>query len=322
MNDKEKFEEKFGSVEEFSRSAVGSLFDDKMAADIKPMVESSIDEDELAKQELLKGLFGDGPSSDMPKKPPYQRMGKNTDPEAEHQAYLDLASEQNRKAQLKEQAEKEASIKHREEQLKDLPKSPRPVKREKEETAPQRTAKPQQAQPAYRLDMRKVAAIGLFFVLVIFGVLVWQIVATNNELANANEQIEALYADVEELAELRHQNMELANNIEQLQAQLDAMGTTDLPNETDSDNDDILPPTLDTTTTAPTQTGQTTSPNIPNTTIDAAGRLIYTIQPGDNLSIISRLFFGDTTRVADIRAANGMTNDTVITGNTLIIPRN
>jgi len=117
-SDKEKFEEEFGSVENFSRKHVESLFDDdpphpplippsKTGAGSGIKAHEDMDEDEIAKQALINGIFGEGAGSDLPRRPPYQRMGKASDPEAEYQAYLDLATEESRKEQQKKQADKE-----------------------------------------------------------------------------------------------------------------------------------------------------------------------------------------------------------------------
>lgn len=350
MNDferknKEKFEEEFGSVENFSRTHVGSLFEDatppaKSNEHERPLVTPALendgikpteemDEDEIAKKALINGIFGEGSGSDLPRRPPYQRMGKASDPEAEYQAYLDLATEQNRKEQRKEQVEKEEALRNRDEKLNDMPKSRRLTSATSSEQPIEAsvvhpslatdTPRSKPPQPAYRLDIRKVGAIALFAVLAVFAILVWQLVSVNGRLNDANEQIDTLVENSHELDLLRLDNAVLNNEVARLNAELAAI--LDAQNTQEEDANQTHPPEQGTTTAPPAQGGQQL-PNFPNTTVDAAGNWIYTIQPNDTLFRISTLFFGSSARWEEIRDYNNLTSTDIIDGNTLRIPRN
>ena len=333
-SDKEKFEEEFGSVENFSRKHVESLFDDdpphpplippsKTGAGSGIKAHEDMDEDEIAKQALINGIFGEGAGSDLPRRPPYQRMGKASDPEAEYQAYLDLATEESRKEQQKKQADKEAAMRHRDEKLDELPKSRRNLAASNlQEPPPESQKRDASEKPnrggSYRLNLRKVAAVALLFVLTIFAILVWQLMRVNNQLSEANEQIYALSQYDDELNMLRFENMSLRNDVERLEEEL--AGSQNQPSENGGGYGDVVGQPPGEGTTQP-QT-QHPTPNVANTTVDAAGNWIYTIQPNDTLFRVSNLFFGTTARWQDIRDYNNLPSDEIITGNTLRIPQN
>jgi len=52
-----------------------------------------------------------------------------------------------------------------------------------------------------------------------------------------------------------------------------------------------------------------------------AGDQVYTVQPGDNLSKVSKYFYGNANRYLDIAKANGLDNpDKIKVGQKLTIP--
>ncbi|MDR2166707.1 MAG: LysM peptidoglycan-binding domain-containing protein [Clostridiales bacterium] len=189
--EKEIFEEKYGNIENFSRRAVGSLFS------------------------------GEEEPADLGA-PPYKRAGRQSDPEAEYEAYLNSASEANRRQQEKERNEKEAAIRHREAQLDELNRLSRKSReRDADEELVERTevsqiaVKPAAARPS--VNIRNLAVLGLFAVLAISAVLTWQLVAANSRLNDANEQVAALLAAQ---SELNYDYANIVAEVERLEADL------------------------------------------------------------------------------------------------------
>ena len=286
---KEIFEEKFGNMENFSRQAVGSLFEDD-----KPQT--------------------DPHETPEPAKPPYKRINKNA--EAEYEAYLNSASAENQREMAKRQAEKEAAIARRESHLSELPKSRKQLEEEFtdldlekvevsriSQAAGNRNRQVNKAWPP--LNYRNIAAAGLAVFLVILMLMVWWLVSMNSRLNNATT----------ELDELQGRNDALELEIAGLEMELEQLGTPGHMQNQNQENPLHTQP-QETTTAAPDST-----PAAQTTPAPQQGPIIHVVQPGETLSAISRIHFGDTSRVADIQALNNIADpDDIGAGNELMIP--
>ena len=291
-NLRESFEEKHGNMENFSRRAVSSLFDDNKSES---------------------GNFATKPQ-------PQQKLyGEKNNPDVQYAKYLELSAEENRRQQMREQAKKEAAIKHRDSQLDELSQisnrqeTERRPPQPQEEAAPPPPRKPAPQAPRNTskptINVRNVASLAGFFVLVIFGILVWQMTAINGRLAEATDEIEALEQATVELSQLRAENASLSSRIETLQAQIDDLTNLQYENGQNYDGEQ-----------APDYQPPTTGPGTPDDTGTPGNRTHLVVQ-GDTLWSVSVAFFGDGTRVDDIRAANNMSEgDHLVTGTTINIP--
>ena len=283
MDDKSRtrkiFEEQFGNIENFSRKAVGSLFENK--------------EDPLQSR----------PPQD---EPPHRRLGRLSDPEAEYEAYLNSASEDNRKRVEREEAIRRDAIRHRDEQLSDLPKSSRRTQVEATEIAARERdevnniTKPNPKKPKPSLNMRNIVALGLFVVLIIFAVLVWQMVSLNVQLRDSNYDLEMAR---DGYAHLINENQDLREQIEQLEANLELYRNLNAPPYDDeyyyeNGSDDPI-------VGQPTPTGPRT----------------HTFVARDTLTAVLMHVYGNTARMAEIVALNNIEDpDNIPVGFILILP--
>jgi hypothetical protein len=350
MND---YNDKHENIEGFSRSVVGSLFSedapkDNPAAEVHDMRPPPHNEDDN------EGDLDNPPSWDLfldevpPKasrKPaPYKRHGKEPDPEALHEAYLSSASESIRRQLKKDEDEKEAALKHKDRQWEELSKISRKAARadararaksddarwgEKEEPwEPMTNPKAPGKNPLPPINVRNVASLGLFAVLIIFGLLVWQNVAVNNSLAIADAEIERLkeqLVELDELLALRASNEVLEDENELMRDEIIRLNAyvEELMN-----NESINAPSGSNQAQGGSNQGQTGTDSgpvhVPHTSRDEEGRLIYIVQPADTLWRIAGLFRQDpaqiNAKVAALRAANGIVGDNIIAGTPIIIP--
>ena len=279
---KEIFEEKYGSVESFSRQAVGSLFED------------------------------DKPSKQPSDLPPHRRSRSAED---EYEAYLNSASAENHREQARRQAEKEAALARRDSQLDELPKA---RKQRAEEFTDEdyeraevsrishvgRNRPSGNKSPMASLNLRNIAALGLLVFLIILALIVWGWAATNSRLNAVTAELEELEGRYNMLA---LENADMETHILYLDNQLAAAQQSVAPPITgNDDNDDGEAATGGQTQTQPPA--------------QATGRT-HTMQSGDTLSSISRHFFGDTSRVNEIATLNNIADpNNIPVGTVLRIP--
>jgi len=316
---REHFEEKYGSTEDFSKRAVGSLFDNSadLAQDSTPLAQA----DE-----------GAAYSPSAPRPPRGKEGGVassakwSPDPEVQYAKYLESVSEINRSDEARKQAEKERAIKLREEQLAELSavvRKDRPSK-----SADGRAG----GMPA--LNIRNIAAVAIVLVLVVFVVLITMLNSSRSDLAQAHDRIAELEG---QMAEIVSTNQDLAA---QLQTQGNQTSNVTLPgdgNGADTDTNNTYDDNGDdngdadgngqvtvTPSPSPSPTPPPAVANVPATTTNAAGQRIYTVTtPGDTFFAIATRFYGNGMRYPEILAANGLTAADVGNlhiGDELIIP--
>jgi len=284
---KEIFEEKFGNMENFSRQAVGKLFD-----------EEKKEETDTAQ-------------------PPYKRMSRSA--EAEYEAYLNSASAENRREMLKKKAEKDAALALRESHLSELPKSRKQAEEQVLDKELERAEvyaisqvgknkiKPEQTKkPVPPLNYRNIAAAGLAFFLLLLAVMIFWLASMNSRLQNSTNQVEEMQG-IQNALEL-----EIADLAWQLElAQATTLPAVTLPdvtyNEDENDNGED-------SQAGDTQQGQAT-------TQAPAGPRIHVVEPNQTLWAINAIYFGNVNRIADIMALNNIANaDEIGAGDELFIP--
>ena len=258
------FEEKYGSTEDFSKRAVGSLFDEP--ASVKPDAK--------------------------PEKPPRLR----SDPEEDYAKYLQSSREDIQNEMRRKEAAKEKAITRREEQLAELSKEiggKRPISEDDVYVyAGDKSKRNPRTRPMPPINVRNVAALGLFVVLIIFAVLVWQLAAANSRLADANAQIAEMDEELISLRDLRTVNAGLNTEVMDLRAEvLDLLAALAVPpSSIEDDPDEIDVPNVDTP-----QTG----------TQPAAGRT-HVVRDGDTLWGIAAATLGNGARYPEILAYNNL----------------
>jgi len=290
----EDFEERYGSTDDFSKRAVGSLFDDdndKDAAD---------DADGISEPYMPVNTSG-------------TRLG--TDPDKQYAQYLKTAEANLHRERERKQAVKEKAIRNREEQLAEFSEA---AKRRKPK--PAAGTRPQSGGSS--INFRNVAAIAFILLLVVLVILVWQLNATRSRLAAANEQNDALELQMADFNNLRIANEGQAHRITELEeenARLLAQDTdTTDPGENGTDGGAEGGETAQTPST-----GSGTGTGVPSTVTDAAGNRLYTVRQGDTFWSIAVAFFGNGNRYRDILSANGLTDPGGLqAGTTIIIPSN
>jgi len=314
---REQFEEIYGSTEDFSKRAVGSLFGDD--ADL------TRDSADLAQVDTGAAYSPSAP------RPPRSKDRWEPDPEAQYAKYLESVSETNRSDEERKQNEKERAIELREEQLAELSAV---VRKDK----PSKSADGRMGgMPA--LNVRNIAAVGVVLVLVVFVVLIVMLNSSRSDLAEAQDRIAELES---EMAEIVGENQDLTAQLAQQGNQtsnvtlpgysggtgIDTGDATNYNGEDNSENGEnngggqaaVTP----TPSPSPSPTPPTTAANVPATTTNAAGQRIYTVTtPGDTFFAIALRFYGNGMRYPEILAANGLTAADVgnlHVGDELIIP--
>lgn|GEM_PF-3624964 len=306
IKDLQNEEQQAMNMGDFSRHMVGSLFDE----------ETTEAEDEGEKQEGIK-------KAATP--PPYRGM-KQTDPDEEYARYIEATLRAAREEEERKTAAKEAAIQHREAQLDELsaiskkapekkPNTPTPPPQPSTPAAP--TRGPQQAKQRGKatLNMRNILTLGLFVVLVVFCIFIWQILAINNQLSSANSEIALLRAAPSQEQTLLAENATLNSQVAQLQASIDNYRAI-----IDSQQNVTYTPDANEGNQAGSTNQQQTPSGDPYTTRDAQGRRVYTVRQGDTMWNIAQRTLGDGSRYTEILAANSMTNSAVVVDSTLIIP--
>ena len=188
----DNFEEKYGTTEDFSKRSVSSLFDDDMPR--RP--------------------------EDASRRPAFLEP----DPEAEYARYMEMARENMRHEAKRKEKKQQAAIDQREEALEEFsqaigkrPRRPKPITESDVYVYKERPP----AGP--RLNMRNIADIGLFAVLSIFAVLVWQLTASAGRVSYANAQIAEMNYELLELRGYRVQIESLNTQIAELQMDNDRL---------------------------------------------------------------------------------------------------
>ena len=291
---RENFEAIHGSTEDFSKRAVGSLFDEPEPAEAEA------------------------------KPAPTSRLVP--DPEKQYAEYIQTAQADMRREQERNRAAKEKAIKERDEQLDELTEISRrktAVPRKKPADAEEHEGHTEARHPTRTMppiNVRNVASVAIFLVLIIFVVLVWQINSTRSRLAAANDQIAALQQQV---VGLNSQRTEDVGRISSLEAERDRLLAAQSPNEPETTTPDPDAP-YDEDTTEPdtdTDTATTVPGDRPHTVVDTiTGNRLYTVQPRDTFWSIAVAFYGNGQRHTDILAANNMRVEDLRYGMTIIIP--
>jgi len=312
------FEEIYGNMEGFSKRAVESLFDDD-EDDFEDFEEE--DEEDIA-------------PTPMREIGPVRTFKPETDPDEDYAAYIRTAEKANRMDQEKARANKERAMKDRDKRL-NVP-TPTAVKFEDYVTGSRFEEEEEdihmRQQPRRQLNIRNLAALGAFLILILLVVLTWQVISARSSLSTAEARISELEIELgsaliinegldSQLSQARADNTSLQASLDLWQntgqnVEGNAADTNDeyVPSDVDPNGTADAPAT--TTTGTPAATG-----DLPHTTINAAGNRVYIIQQGDSLWGIAMRIYGNGLRYPDIAAANNMaTTANLIPGNTLIIP--
>ena len=336
---REGFDEIYGNIEGFSKRAVGSLFDD----DEKKPDTTASKRDEIPKLPRptsrtgrVEGLERPG-SAAGPEKPgaavgPY----REPDPDEAYARYIRTAEKANRAEQEKQRVGRERAIIERDEKLSEVSYISK-----RSDDSRSRTRNMEEAdlyKPASiarrQINVRNLAAVAAFLVLVVFVVLTWQMLSARSALAAAQEQLEGLEALEFENNRLSIEVNGLEGDVSRLEGRIDGylsrleaweamFGTSGVADEnygTDPDTQDNGNGNAAAQAPTPTPPAQG---DLPYTTIDAAGNRIYTVQSGDTLWSIAMRVYNNGARWTDILHANDLTEAQAAVlpvGRTLIIP--
>ena len=281
----ENFEERYGSTEDFSKRAVGALF-------------------EKSPKARTTSKFG----------------RKEPDPEEQYATYIQSTRANIRAEEERRQMEREEAARLQEQQLAELSEIARRRESRRKPLHAQATgggvghAKRRQKPGMPPLNIRNAAAVGLFAVLVVFVVLVLLINSSRSQLAQANEQIVSLEGEiVEHLVKIEgledEVNMLEGENERLLEAvnRLTAIATGQQPD---------LPP-ADYDTDEPGRTDITA--NLPPVT-DAPTQRTHVVQANENLFALANRFLGAGNRYPEIMQANNLTTTEIYVNMVLIIP--
>jgi len=355
MDDKKIDKDKIENLDELSKKAVGSLFDDSddfdKLDDMDEILISEADETLLPPEiEAGKPFASSVPPSKRsapdtePIKPAYSsppyKFGEH-DIEKEHEEYMQRAILASRKD--RERKEEEVRRKNAE--------AAAPIRKRPANQAKKSVGNPSDNQPLgknlahipkerkelmaregealalpFNLDMRHVVIGALVLVLLVFAFLVIQINTTRSRLYAAESTIYELERNAADIVSYRAKISELQAYLDAANADLD-----DLRSDNNVELQVTNPPPIvgDTTPPAnqpqpsptPTPPPATTANLHPELTIDAYGNRIYVLQPGENLWGVALRILGDGTRYTEIMALNNITNAaTVPHGRRLIMP--
>ncbi len=159
----------------------------------------------------------------------------------------------------------------------------------------------------------KFGALAVFVVmLLILFVLIYKYNANNNMLKEANKTIEETNGEQGEITKLKLQNDELTQKLNEINTELDSIkeqvsGFSASSTETDASQNS------NSTESNP----QTPAPS----NVNSNGDTVYVVKQGDNLSKISKLFYGNLTDYSKIMKANNLSSDSLVVGQVLVIPK-
>jgi len=341
---REGFDEIYGNIDGFSKRAVGSLFDDDAStADIADKLGGRPVKPERPSADSNRPERPSAGSSDRSERPgtgggrperPSRAAGREPDSDEAYARYIQTAEQANRSDIEKQRAFRQEAIQRRDEKLSEVSY----VSRKRDENATRTRAMEEadlymsKGRGGRQFNMRNLAAVAAFLVLVVLALLTWQMLSARAQLAAANERIEELTALELEVGSLRIANSGHESNVARLNDQIEeyqsrlraweAIGGTSADTGTDNGAED--PETTDTNGGGTAQASpQPAQGDLPYTTINAQGNRVYTMQPNDTLWSIAMRVYGDGARFTDILTANNLTEaqaSVLPAGTVLIIP--
>ena len=325
---REGFDEIYGNMDGFSKRAVGSLFDDDENSSEKadkpknPPRNSSSRPARPSREESAERLGRIGMHDEEPPSRPSrpERSGsthtRESDPDEAYARYIRTAEQANRIDQERQRADKQQALMERDEKLNEVSY----ISRRREDTTSRAKVMEETDLYAYKnrgdrqLNLRNIAAIGAFLVLVVMALLTWQMLSARSQLAVANDRLDTLETLEQENSSLRIENNGLENDIsllnaeiadleERLEIQVNILGAI---NPGTSNDENGAATAENGGATEVTQT-QPTAGDLPHTTLNAQGQRVYTVQPGDTMWSIAMRVYNDGSRYGDILTANNMT---------------
>ena len=300
------FEDLYSDMENFSKRAVETLFDDE------------------SKETRLED---DAPGSDRVR--PVLAYHKEADPDEEYAAYIKTAQKANRIELERTKANREKAIADRDEKLDGISQIPR----RRGESAIRNDAGEgdmyvDDGNARLRINVRNIAAVGVFLLLIVFVILTWQMVSARSRLTAANDRIAELEAENADLLYLQMSRDEAddAAGVDYFDGDSEydyGEGADNLDGDPEYDYGVGTGLTANDAPGVQTNGAPGTHGDLPpNTTINAAGQRVYTVQPGDSLWGIAVMFFGDGGRFLDIYHTNDNITDAdnIPHGEDIIIP--
>ncbi len=149
---------------------------------------------------------------------------------------------------------------------------------------------------------RTIIAAGAFIFLIVLTVMIVNINSMNAKLRAAEDKVKQADDIRKQLSELTIKYDDLQSTNKDLTAQLERIQVSETSPSQDQGEVTSQEPSTDTASS---------SSGLPTT---------YSVQSGDNLSKISKRFYGNTTDFQKIKDANNLKNDDIFIGQNLIIP--
>ena len=341
---REGFDEIYGNIEGFSKRAVGSLFDD----DEKKSEPKDIMDDAPKPRHSTRPSRPDrAESSSVPDRPDKfdrpdrsvrpERFDRPESPDETYERYIRSAEKANRAEEDKRRASKEQALFERDRKLGEVSY----LSKTRDESKSK--ARAMEETDLYmsknrgggrQINIRNIAAVAIFFMLIVCVVLTWQMLSARAELSAMLEDNERVIELEQENSSLRIENNGQASTISQLNMQIE-----DLEERLDAwesifgtgASADAAAPNGDSDTDAPGSDNgaaaqapsQPVAGDLPYTTRNAAGERVYTFQQGDTLWSVAVRVYGNGGRFHDILRANNLTEaqaSVLPPGTILIIP--